>query len=194
MANKTNKIDAIWNGPFAWPGYENSELPKLPDESGGGVYLWTFEYEKGYLIYCAGRTSRKVKERFKEHTRKYLNGEYNILDIDAATKGIRKVFWGWDYAKTHRTEFEARKTQLVEVASKQLAGFRIFVADLEDTERLHARLEATIMKTLYSQPPPVGSLPDKGMHLSSRNSTEPIISVKNMSKSHLFGLPETLEI
>ncbi len=194
MAKKTNTITTKWKGPFAWPGYENvCGLPKLPGES--GVYLMTFKYKDGYLIYGAGLTHRNVKERFKEHTREYLNGKYNILDIDAASNGVRKLVWhGWTYAKAHREEFEDKKTRLVAAASKQLAAFRIFVANVDHSERIHERLEHGIMKSLYAQRAPVSTLPDEGMHLSPRNSREPIITVKNRRKSNLFGLPETLEI
>ena len=92
-------LQITWNGPYAWPTFEGQtglqSIPKL-----SGLYLQTFEYKSGYIIYAAGLTRRPVPSRFKEHTQKYMNGEYNVLDINAAQQGIRKEIWhGWGYAK-----------------------------------------------------------------------------------------------
>jgi len=109
MVDQAHTLTLNWEGPFAWPGFESvAGLPSLPQKP--GVYLQTFEYQNGFLIYLAGITHRPVSARFKDHTRKYLNGEYNVLDIDAARRGVRKEVWhGWGYARAHREEFEARK-------------------------------------------------------------------------------------
>ena len=92
-------IEATWDGPYSWPTYETENklppIPKIP-----GVYLQTFEYQGGYLIYAAGLTRRPAPRRFREHTHKYMNGEYTVLDIAAVQQGIRKEIWhGWGYAK-----------------------------------------------------------------------------------------------
>ena len=101
-------IKGTWAGPYAWPSFETQKdlqpVPQLP-----GLYLQTFEYQNGYMIYAAGLTRRPVPTRFKEHVRKYMNGEYNVLDVASAQKGIRKEIWhGWGYAKEHRNEFEEK--------------------------------------------------------------------------------------
>jgi len=32
----------VWEGPFAWPGYEKeTRLDEMPNKS--GIYLWTFK-------------------------------------------------------------------------------------------------------------------------------------------------------
>ncbi len=123
-------LQITWNGPYAWPTFEGQtglqSIPKL-----SGLYLQTFEYKSGYIIYAAGLTRRPVPARFKEHTQKYMNGEYNVLDINAAQQGIRKEIWhGWGYAKEHRDEFDERKIEIVDAVQKELEGFRIFVADV----------------------------------------------------------------
>jgi hypothetical protein len=55
----TSKIEreiVDWKGPFSWPNYESqNSLPKIPDIE--GVYLWTFQYNDGYVIYTAGITN-----------------------------------------------------------------------------------------------------------------------------------------
>lgn len=155
MTYKATVIEVTWEGPYGWPGFESANslrpIPNIP-----GVYLQTFEYQGGYLIYAAGITRRSVRTRFRDHTRKYMNGEYNVLDIDAAQRGGRKEVWhGWDYAREHREEFEERKSLIIDAVRKQLTGFRIFVADVGIQPRILERIEASIMRHLYQQPSPI---------------------------------------
>ncbi|MFC1928377.1 hypothetical protein ACFLXK_02080 [Chloroflexota bacterium] len=165
-------------------------IPRIP-----GVYLQTFEYQNGYLIYAAGITRRPVPTRFREHTRKYMNGEYNVLDIAAAQQGIRREIWhGWDYAREHREEFEERKLIILEAVRKQLAGFCIFITDLGGEARILERLEASIMNNLYKQPSPICDIPDRGMQLAPLWDSEVPIIVKNNCVAVLYGLPAFLEI
>ncbi len=187
-------IEVIWNGPFGWPSYENqNNLDPIPSLT--GVYLQTFEYQDGYLIYAAGITRRPIPVRFNEHTRKYMNGEYTVLDIDAAQRGIRKEIWhGWGYARKHRSEFEEQKSTILDAARKQLEGLRIFVANVETASRLCERIEASVMNTLYEQPSPFCDIPDRGMQLAPRLDSEMPIIIKNSCDGILHGLPLALEI
>ncbi len=80
---------------------------------------------------------------------------------------------------------------------KQLAGFRIFVThtvDMSKGERVLERLEAAIMNNLYQQPPPICDIPDRGMHLAPRRSSENPIIARNSCAALLHGLPAFLEI
>jgi hypothetical protein len=194
MDKITNTIEIRWQGPFSWPKFEDvNNLPPIPKIP--GVYLQTFQYRDGYLIYAAGITTRTVPTRYGEHTRKYKNGEYNVLDIASAQQGRRKEIWnGWGYAREHRAEFEERNSVILDAVNKQLAGFCIFVADIGREPRVLKRVEAAIMENLYQQPSPICDIPDRGMNLSARwNSENPII-VKNSCPSILYGLPTALEI
>jgi hypothetical protein len=189
MAYKHSTIEMIWTGPYSWPGFEDknhlSAVPSIP-----GVYLQTFKYRDGYLIYSAGITRRSVPDRFKEHTAKYMNGEYNILDISEAAQGIRKEIWhGWGYARKHRKEFELNKSIILGAVNKQLEKFCIFVAELREGARILERIEASIMNNLYKQPAPICDIPDKGMKLSSRWNSEPPIIATNSCESTIYGLP-----
>ena len=188
--------DIFWKGPFSWPGFENinflQTVPQTP-----GVYLQTFEHKDGYLIYAAGLSRRPILARFKEHTRKYMNGEYNVLDVFAAQHGNRQEVWhGWGYARIHRDKFEAYKASILEAVREQLSGFRIFAAHIESTreDRILERLEASIMAALYEQPAPICDLPDRDMQLAPRRQTEQRIVVRNHCTAVLHGLPFFLEI
>ncbi|MEJ7842051.1 MAG: hypothetical protein WKF95_09805 [Rubrobacter sp.] len=194
MTHKATTIEVTWDGPYGWPGFESDNnlhpIPQTP-----GVYLQTFEYEGGYLIYGAGLTRQTVPKRCKEHTRKYMKGEYNVLDIAAAQQGVRKRIWhGWTYASKHREEFEERKSVILDAVRRQLAGFRIFVTDMGKEKRVLERLEASIMNNLYRQPSPICDIPDGGMHLAPRWRSEDPIIIKNGCAAVLHGVPAFLEI
>ncbi len=192
--NSPGIIDVEWGGPYGWPGFEGmNDLPSIPNVP--GVYLQTFKFRDGYLIYAAGITRRPVPKRIGEHTRNFMNGEYTVLDVAAAQQGIRREAWhGWGYARDHREEFEERKPMILDAAQKQLKGFRIFVADLGVVPRVHERIEASIMNNLYKQASPVCDLPDRGMQLSSRWDSEEPVLVRSTCTSYLHGLPKLLEI
>jgi hypothetical protein len=194
MSGEAAIIEVTWIGPFGWPKFESvSNLHPIPSVS--GVYLQTFEYQSGYLIYAAGLTRRPIPTRLTEHTRKYWNGEYNVLDIDAVKRGIRREVWhGWAYAREHRAEFEERKPQILDAVRRQLEGFRIFVSDVGTERRVLERLEAAIMNNLYQQAAPICDIPDRGMQLAPRWKSEYLIVVKNNCGSLLYGLPPHIEI
>jgi len=194
MNQEANTIEAVWNGPYSWSGFEEAnKLPAIPNKP--GVYLQTFEYNGGYLIYAAGITRRTVPARLSEHTRKYMSGEYNVLDIAAAEQGVRKEIWhGWDYARRHREEFEERKSIILDAVRRQLLGFRVFVSDTGTERRLLERIEAAIMNHLNKQPTPFCDIPDKGMMLAPRWTDEKPLVMKNLSKVKLHRLPVYLEI
>ena len=82
----------FWSGPHAWPGFESQNgLPPLPKHS--GVYLWTFPYQDGFLIYAAGLTRQLFRQRFGQHKREYMRGAYNVLDPVQAGNGVRSEIW-----------------------------------------------------------------------------------------------------
>jgi len=183
-----------WGGPFSWPGFEKQTgLPPIP--SVAGVYLMTFQYRKGYLIYAAGITRRPIPQRFREHSRGYREGKYTVLALGDAQLGIRREIWhGWGYARRHPEEFEKRKDEILKAVETQLGGFRIFIADFGKEARIHERVESAIMKNLYLQEPPFCDIPDKGMQLAGRWETEGLIQIENNLEVRLYGLPERLDV
>jgi len=127
-----------------------------------------------------------------------MDGKYNVLDITAAQQGVRSEIWhGWGYARKHPEEFEERKSEILEPARKQLAGFRIFIThtvDMRKEARVLERFEAAIMGYLYHQPSPICDIPVRGMHLAPRWNPEDPIIVSNNCAALLHGLPALLEI
>ena len=194
MSNQAPSIEATWAGPFSWPKFEEkNDLPPIPKSP--GVYLQTFEYDDGYLIYAAGLTQRSVLKRFREHTRHFMNGGYTVLDMQAIKKGIRKEIWhGWGYAREHPEEFEENKSRILEAVQEQLSAYRIFVADVGTRKRILERLEAAVMDKLYQSPSPFCDIPDEGMQLSPRWDTEKPILVQNRCEANIHRLPPVLQI
>jgi hypothetical protein len=185
----------IWEGPFAWPGYEQlNGLPTLPEYS--GVYLQAFDYDGGFAIWGPGITARPFYKRFREHTRGYLNGDYTVLDSDAVQqRGERREVWhGWGEARKRRAEFEERRGEITEAVHRMLAAMRIFVADVGPDNRVARRMEAGVTDLLYSQSEPLSLLPDRGTSLSRRWPNEEVILVESRSKKILHGIPSPFEI
>lgn len=179
MNTDESTMEIIWTGPYGWPEYESeSSLPPVPKHH--GLYLQTFEYQGGYLIRGGGLTRRSIPTRLREHTRKYICGDYTILDTAALKKGRRKEVWhGWGYARKHRAEFEKRKLIIQRAAHKELAAYRIFVADVDPRPRILERLEASIINLLYKQPKPLCDIPDRYVMIAPCRKKEKPIIVKN---------------
>jgi len=181
-----------WQGPFSWPGYENlNGLEKCPDVN--GIYLLTFQFKLGFMIYGAGIT-KSTKRRFREHTLNYKSGKYTVLDVIQAEIGRRVEIWhGWTYAKQHRTEFIERKEEILIALEKQLISFRLFQAHIPDL-RMKERFEAAIMHNIYNSNEPWAELADRGMALRKRKKDEAVIVINNISNNTIYGLPNIIEI
>ncbi|MBE2233357.1 MAG: hypothetical protein IAE85_07680 [Anaerolinea sp.] len=176
-------------GSFGWPRYENGQptLPEIP-----GVYLMTVAYEDGFLPYGVGVTRRPVKRRFVEHTRKFVNGEYNILDLDHAQQGIRKVVWkGWGWTPEKRADYEARKSQIIALAQQQMLGTHIFVIETGTAVRLLERIEAAIANHYYKRDE---ILFDRGTLCMPRWEAEEPIFATFHCQSNLYGFPYQVEV
>ncbi len=165
-------IDLRWRGPYGWLHVGRADsLPRLDqaaDGKRGGVYLEASEYDGGgYILLSAGITKRPFPKRFAEHRRKFLSGDYNILDVKSLRAGVRKEIWhGWIEARRpeRRLEYGRRKAELQAAALEQILDRRIFVADVEG-RRLQARIEAAVMFALYAGSP-FQDIPDRGGTLS----------------------------
>jgi hypothetical protein len=189
-----------WSGPYAWPGFEvQTGLRPLPSRP--GVYLWTFEYRDGHLIYWVGE-SNAIRERFSQHTRFYMSGNYSVLDIAAACRGSRRELWsGWWYSDKLRARlrgtFATRRVEIQAAARRQLAAFRLFVTGdmaLLANQRSRQRLEAAIINRLYAADPLLCDMQESGVFRAPRRPGEEPVIVANASAAILHGLPQLLAI
>jgi hypothetical protein len=181
----------FWQGPYTWPNYGKDRLDPIPDIC--GVYLFTFKYQDGYLVYAAGIT-KSMKTRFSQHTREYKQGRYNVLDVEYAQLGKRKEIWhGWQYAKTHQEEFIERKDIILQAVDNQLSAFKIFVTEVSEL-RIRERIECAIMQNIYTSSEPWAEIADRGMCLRGRYQSEPCIRLISKCQESIYGLPNVLEI
>ena len=175
-------------GPFGWPKHENGKVP-LPSCS--GVYLMAFEYGEGFIPYGIGLTSRPIRQRFMEHTRKFISGNYNILDLEAATNSERKIVWkGWGWSPEKVIKYQENKDEVVTSAISQLMATYIFVIELPKLIRME-RLEAALVNHFHDYG---NTLIDKGMQLSKRWEKEDPIELRLQIKSMIYGLPKVIQI
>lgn len=181
-----------WQGPFAWTGYEElNGLDKIPDIE--GIYLWTFRYKDGYVVYSIGITN-STKKRFRKHTLEYNKGNYTVLDVKVAENGEREEVWhGWKYAKNHQEEFNTRKKDILKAVDYQLESFRIFIASVAD-KRLRERIEAALMHNIYYTKEPWAELADRGMFLTARFNSEIPVNINNVCSNKIYGLPKRIEV
>lgn len=188
-----------WLGPFGWPKWEG-DLPPIPNVT-GCVYLQTFEYQNGYIIDCAGFTTRLIRKRLLAHTRNFMNGTYSVLDVMAAHQGRREIiwkgFWNWagkEPSRKDQAEYRERQTDFQDAACKQLQGLRVFIAYLGTEVRYLRRVESAIMRNLDKQPAPSFSTPSEVMSLSDRWASEQPIIIHNKCLVTIHGLPSCLII
>jgi hypothetical protein len=186
---KLTGLEIIVEGPYGWPKFEGS-LPPLPPVR--GVYLLTFEHRDGFLPYSVGITRRPMRMRFLEHRRKYVSGDYNVLEVNAGQQGTRSLFWkGWNWAPERRAAFDATKSDIVGKAERQMEATSIFTMNIGTSPRLPERIEGAIANHFYQRN---DTLFDQGMLRMPRwSSEEPIIAAFHC-KSALYGLPSQLEI
>jgi len=186
-------------GPFSWISSCVDSPPRVFDVSASskcGVYLFTVPTTKGHLIYWVGQTSQPVRARLTTHSREFLAGTYNILDMAELREGKRTVLWRglwWRKDSADRyEEYLLNAGQVAPLTLTQLRATHIYVIPSPKDRRLLARLEASIVNTLYADLE-VGSILDRGYNLAPRWNTEDPVQIR-LTGSSFRGLPSVLEV
>lgn len=186
-------------GPFSWLSSSADAPPRIFDVSAStkcGVYLFTVPMAKSRLIYWVGQTSQPVRARLATHSREFLAGTYNVLDMAELREGKRTVLWqGLWWRKDSADRYEEYLLNAGKVAPltlEQLQVTHIYVIPTPKNRRLLARLEASIVNTLYADPE-VGMILDRGYSLSPRWKTEDPIQIRLIGPS-FRGLPSVLDV
>jgi hypothetical protein len=192
-SNKIETESLVWKGPFSWPGYSD-KIPAIPDVR--GVYLFTFMYKDGFVLYSVGITN-STKKRISQHTSSYKRGKYNVLDVACAMKGERREIWhGWSYAQEHKEEYIRDRDTILRAVNDQLSAYRLFVLEVIDV-RKRERIEAAIIKNLSLSKESWAGVADRGMHFTDRSTSEMPINLRSIFQDNhtkIYGLPELLEI
>lgn len=184
-------------GPFSWIPESSDAPPRIfdaPESRKCGVYLFTVSTAEGFLIYWAGQTSQPVRTRLATHSREFLAGTYNVLDVSHLCEGRRTVLWkGLWWRKDSCERYEEYLLCAGRVAPLTLAQLRsthVYLIPTPKDRRLLARLEAKIVNTLYADPE-VGPILDRGYSLAPRWENEAPLTIR-LSGPRLRGLPRIL--
>ena len=183
------RLDVSLDRPWGWP-LISSELGELPRQS--GVYVMTIAIETAFRPYAVGLTRRPLRKRFHEHRRNFLRGEYNILDLDSARAGVRKLVWkGWGWTPEKREQFVSQQFEIERLAKVQMSATAVFNLSIPDEGRLYERLEAAIVAEAHLRG---NLLIDHGMYLAPRREYEAPISLDIRNSEAIEGLPATLTV
>jgi hypothetical protein len=191
------ELEAI--GPFSWISSSMDGPPRIfevPASRMCGVYLFAVPTGAGNLVYWVGQTSEPVRKRLTTHSREFLAGTYNVLDMAELREGRRAVLWrGLWWRKDSPDRYEEYLLNAGKVALFTLAQLRathIYTIPTPKDRRLLARLEAAIVNTLYADPA-VGTILDRGYSLAPRRKTEDPIQVRLTGPS-FRGVPSVLDV
>jgi hypothetical protein len=186
-------------GPFSWISPFADAPPRIfdvPESTKCGVYLFTVPTAEGNLIYWVGQTSQPVRARLATHSREFLAGTYNILDMARLREGQRAVLWPglwWRKESADRyEEYLLRAGEVAPLTLTQLRSTHIFMVPTPKDRRFLARVEASIVSTLYADPE-VGPILDRGYSLAPRWETEDPVQVR-LNGPSFRGLPSVLYV
>lgn len=198
-AQLVKTFQLVWEGPYSLVGSEGSVFD-CPAAHRPGIYLFSVEYQNGYMIYNPGITTRPLKDRIREHIAAYRDGEYNILDTNYFPMGKREQTWhgiAWTPEKdraNQRAIFEIERQKRSGDIEALLLAFRIFLAPLDEEKRILERIETAIIKSLYSSEEPFRSFPDKNMHQVRRGPDEPpFMALSITGAAHFHALQDSFE-
>jgi hypothetical protein len=172
-----------WQGPFSLLHPDTDSCFDCPAVNEPGVYLWTYQYHDGYLIYFAGITvMQSFAQRLKDNRRHLFRGEWTILDAASAEQGLRKELWHGTDWKGHdsperKAEGRRRAAEIEGMARAMMGRMRVYLGPLPREQRIIERVAAGIMRQVQDCGAPFNQLPDTGMQLLPRRPNEPSITV-----------------
>jgi len=142
------KIVLDFKGPFRWHGSPEKVLFTQEIAKLSGIYLWTVEQPQGHLVYYVGETGTSFKNRFENHLKSYLSGEYGIPNVEDFLKGnSRNWVWParWRPPKNRwPAEFIRRISEIMPKLVEFLAVLKIFVAPLQVETYTRQRIESRL--------------------------------------------------
>ena len=121
-----------------------------------GLYLFTILFEGEYLVYYVGETGTSFSIRMLQHVQSYLDGFYRVFKPEEFARGKKVLLWGGMW-KTDRKEpkiiceFLQKNSELAPKIVKFIEHFRIFVAPLDEVNRIRERIDSEIAKSLNLQ-------------------------------------------
>lgn len=183
-------------GPFYSTEKDGRFGFKSPDLKNAGLYIFTFGYNSGFIVWFDGFSTRNVSVRLNDHIKNILRGSYSILDVNEANAGRRVEIWrGFYFTKSEskKKEFDERRQFLLPSIFTMIKGLHILFAPLSESRRVLSRIEAAIMNQLHNSSGLTSDFPYKGMHLEPRWPEETAFRVIVEKGPIIHGLPAEFE-
>jgi len=194
------ETEKLYTLKFLGPFYPVEKQGKFrfisPDLKNAGLYMFTFEYNSGFIVWFDGFSTRNVSNRLNDHIKNILRGSYSILDVNEANAGRRVEIWhGFYFTKNEskKREFDEQRQLLLPSIFTMIKGLHIFFVPLNESRRVLSRIEAAIMNQLYNSSGITSDFPDKGMHLEPRWPEETAFRVIVEKSPIIHGLPAEFE-
>jgi hypothetical protein len=146
-------IPLTFFGPFTYdaqPGFQRVFEAALAQDY--GLYLWTIEYEGGYLVNYVGETERTFAIRIQEGRAWSYGKKYDkdvkpksrrVVDPDLFVLGQRRVI-----STPSKAEFFADLPRYTAILDQLYRGYRFFLAPTQVDGPTRRRIERGLIRTL----------------------------------------------
>ncbi|MBP7654308.1 hypothetical protein KA977_12855 [Candidatus Dependentiae bacterium] len=185
-----------FHGPYSWR-HNGDCVFDSPHIKSSGIYLHTFPYTNGFIVYYVGETGDSFQARLTTHAKGYISGEYRLLDYDALCKGEKKYIWQglWKTDRVHLfSEFYDKYDEYVVSIKKIMDNMNLFIAPLEADQRMRRRIEGAIGRHFLTNPGFIGQLPDTDNKLWYRKNEETPLKFRITAASKIFELPDEIQV
>jgi len=187
--------ELVWRGPFEWVGAPERSVFGTNWAKEPGVYLWTIQTGPSYTVYFVGETGKSFAERFAEHTKSFLGGEYSVWAPEEFLQKRKIELWGGLWRPERRGlmgEYLANAERLVPRVLELMKSFRIFVGPMRGSERMRERVEAAIIRAIrLADPHP---LLDENLRYRPRLPSEDPVRYDLQASVNIEGLPTHFQV
>jgi len=187
--------ELAFRGPYEWVG----PLERTVYGSGWinepGVYVWTIPIGGVFAVYYVGETGRSFADRFAEHTRAYLSGEYTVWEPEDFLQKRKVEVWGGLWKPERRQlfgEYLANYERITTRTTELLKAYRIFIAPYRGSERVRERAAAAIIKALRMAGP--HPFLDENVRFRPRLASESPVTVEMTWPAPVEGVPVRCQV
>jgi hypothetical protein len=185
-----------FRGPYEWFGPPERTLYGSGWVDEPGVYLWTIPTAATtFTPYFVGETGRSFAERFAEHTRAYLGGEYTVWEPEDFLQKNKVEVWGGLWKPERRKMFGEYLENLERLNMRTLdllRAYRIFLAPMRGSERMRERVEAAIIRAVrLADPHP---FLDENLRYRPRLPSEPPVNYEMHWPAPVEGVPTRCQV
>jgi hypothetical protein len=193
----TDPLLLQWHGSYSFVESTDENVFTCSIGKKKGAYLFTIPFDGKYLIYYVGETFASFATRLLQHVQSYLNGFYRVFDPDEFVKGRKVLLWGGMWKTGRRdprliSDFIKEQAELSSKILQFIEQFKIFLAPIEEDNRVIERIEAEIAKSLNQQDGLIGDFQDNDVRYRLTRTDEQQFRVEMTFPKSIMGLKEEL--